>query len=170
MADLDSILRALVSQPQPEQPTTRGILDALMTTWPARAGQGILQGLMAPGNAYRSTPDNPVTTEQMIGPAAELAGVMTGTPGGVGGYGSGARLPRLQSTPIVRINGENYIGYTHEGALERAAKSRGLNESVNDLVDGLGGWNKVRDNHFGYLNAADEFIPIRDAMDPTKYR
>lgn len=91
MADLDSILSALMNQQQPQQPTRQGILDGLMTTWPARMGGGILQGLMAPGNAYQSTPENPVTTEQMVGPAAELAGLMVGTPGGVGGLGSGAR-------------------------------------------------------------------------------
>lgn len=59
MADLDSILSALMNnQQQPQQPTRQGILDGLMTTWPVRAGHGILQGLMAPGKAYKSTPDN----------------------------------------------------------------------------------------------------------------
>lgn len=51
----------------------------LMGTWPARMGQSLVQGFMAPGNAYQSVPENPVTTEQMIGPAANLAGLaMTG--------------------------------------------------------------------------------------------
>ena len=57
----------------------QSLIDALMGTWPARLGMGMLQGAMAPGRAYQSTPDNPVTTEQMIDPAANLAGLaMTG--------------------------------------------------------------------------------------------
>jgi len=72
----------------------QAIIDALMGTWPMRMGQSMLQGAMAPGNAYASTPDNPVTTEQMIGPAANLASIpiMGAMPFGVGGnaLGSGA--------------------------------------------------------------------------------
>jgi hypothetical protein len=57
----------------------QSLIDALMGSWPARLGMGMLQGAMAPGRAYQSTPDNPVTTEQMIDPAANLAGLaMTG--------------------------------------------------------------------------------------------
>jgi hypothetical protein len=57
----------------------QSIIDALMGTWPARLGMGMLQGAMAPGRAYQSTPANPVTTEQMVEPAANLAGLaMTG--------------------------------------------------------------------------------------------
>lgn len=55
-------------------------------------GRATANAVMAPGNALRSTPDNPVTTAQMIGPAADLAQLMVGTPSGAGGLGSGARL------------------------------------------------------------------------------
>lgn len=69
--------------------------DMLASTWPAQMGQTIAQALMAPGNAYKSTPDNPITTGQMIGPAADLAGVITsGTlaaPAVRGGAGMGIR-------------------------------------------------------------------------------
>src|SRR5512139_873784 len=53
------------------------IWDMLASTWPAQMGQTIAEALMAPGNAYKSTPDNPVTTEQMVKPAADLAGLVT---------------------------------------------------------------------------------------------
>lgn len=163
MSDYRGILQALMNAP-PKQRPSGGILGAMISalsgpSWAQRMGdqtkadaaayqQGGIPALMA----------NTSNTVDLFGGFAGATG-----PGKM-------QLPRLQSAPIVRINGENFLGYTHEAALERAAKSRGMNESVNDLVDGLGGWNKVRDNHFGYLNAADEFIPIRDAMDPTKYR
>ena len=67
------------------------IARLLSQTWPGRAVQSAITGLKAPGNAYASTPENPVTTEQMIAPAADLAGLMVGSPGGVGGLGSGLR-------------------------------------------------------------------------------
>ena len=68
----------------------QAIIDALMGTWPARMGSAMLQGAMAPGNALASTPDNPVTTDQMIGPAANMAGLMMtgGMPFGTGAGGS----------------------------------------------------------------------------------
>ncbi len=50
----------------------------LTETWPARMANSALTALMAPGNAYKSTPDNPVTTEQMIKPSADLAGLIMG--------------------------------------------------------------------------------------------
>jgi hypothetical protein len=81
--------------------------------------------------------------------------------------GAGERVERgrrnIQSTPVVRIGGENFIGENHEQALERAARGRGMGESVEDLVDGLGGWSKVRDQHFGYLDANDEFVTAQEA-------
>ena len=58
------------------------ILHRLMTeTWPAKMEQSALSALMAPGNAYKSTWDNPVTPEEMIAPAADLAGLIMGVPG-----------------------------------------------------------------------------------------
>ena len=69
---------------------------------PWQGGENILSGLakmaMAPGQALQST--TPITTEEMIKPATDLALGMVGTPGGVGGVGSGARLraPSLGDT------------------------------------------------------------------------
>lgn len=64
------------------RPDGRGMLgkivDGIGQTWPARMAMDVWSGLKAPGNALRSTPDNPVTTEQMIKPAADLAGVVMG--------------------------------------------------------------------------------------------
>src|SRR5512139_3976851 len=71
------------------------IWDMLASTWPAQMGQTIAEALMAPGNAYRSTPDNPVTTEQMVKPAADLAGLVmagaTGAPAMSNAAGMGIR-------------------------------------------------------------------------------
>jgi len=47
----------------------------LMQTWPVRAAQGLYQGVMAPGNALAS--QTPITSEQMIEPAMNLAGAVT---------------------------------------------------------------------------------------------
>jgi hypothetical protein len=62
-------------------------------------GLGIAQSLaqlaMVPGQALQSTPDNPVTTDQLIQPAADMAMNMVGTPSGVGGLGAGARIPEM---------------------------------------------------------------------------
>jgi hypothetical protein len=70
-----------------------------------KKGAGIAEGLanaaMAPGNAVQSTWDNPVTTEQMIQPATDLAGMaMTGGFAGVPGeagmtLAAGLRDPAL---------------------------------------------------------------------------
>lgn len=60
--------------------TTRA-LDAAGTSIGRTADgliNGAIRGVMAPGNAYRSTPDSPVTTEQMVAPTADLAGILMG--------------------------------------------------------------------------------------------
>ena len=66
-----------------------------------RLGTGIIdsavRGVMAPGNAYRSTPDDPVTTEQMIGPAVDLAGLI------MGGTGFGAPVGAIGAGPVGRF-------------------------------------------------------------------
>ncbi|RAI28096.1 LPD23 domain-containing protein [Rhodoplanes serenus] len=57
------------------------VLDAAGSSLGRTAGglvDGAVRGVMAPGNAYRSTPDNPATTEQMIAPATDLAGILMG--------------------------------------------------------------------------------------------
>lgn len=145
-----------------DQSLAQSILSVLMSS-PNPEGRGLLQNV-ADLSAQRNN----------ISPLGILMALGGSPAGGSLAMAAGptirAQLPRLQSTPIVRINGENYVGYTHEGALERAAQARGMNETVKDLVDGLGGWDKVRSNHFGYLDAADKFVPMPMAMDPTKYR
>jgi hypothetical protein len=68
-------------------------VDKLAQTWPARMGQSIGSALMAPGHAYQST--TPITTEQMVAPAADLAGLVMGgsyaAPAIKGGAGMGIR-------------------------------------------------------------------------------
>jgi len=69
--------------PQEEAVTPANALDRLVSG----AGQTIGKAVMAPGNAYKYGG----TTEEMIQPAADLAMLMIGTPGGTGGLGSGMR-------------------------------------------------------------------------------
>lgn len=75
-----------------------GILHRLMTeTWPAKAAQSALAALMAPGRAYQST--EPVTTEQMVAPAADLAGLLfSGGPAGAQAGAVGIFGGRLAKT------------------------------------------------------------------------
>lgn len=71
-----------------EEAKSRGIIstavapksfqEKLMETWPVKMGQGILEAFKAPGQAYQSTWQNPITTEEMIKPATEMAGLIAG--------------------------------------------------------------------------------------------
>lgn len=63
-------------------------------------GGNLANMAMAPGRAMQSTPENPVTTEQLVGPAADIALNVVGTPGGAGGLGAGARL-RAAKPPVA---------------------------------------------------------------------
>lgn len=75
------VVQALMGGRLEDKPIhSKGFLERLLTeTWPAKAANSALSALMAPGNAYRSTAENPVTTEQMVEPAANLAGLIGGT-------------------------------------------------------------------------------------------
>jgi hypothetical protein len=55
----------------------RTFYDKLKETTIGRIVQDAASAVMAPGRAYQSTPDNPITTEQMIKPSADLAGLAT---------------------------------------------------------------------------------------------
>ena len=64
---------------KPDHP--KSFQDKLMETWPARLGQGIWEGLKAPGEAYRGElgpAGSRETTARMIQPAAEIAGMAAG--------------------------------------------------------------------------------------------
>ena len=76
----------------------------LADTWPARLGNDIYSAMKAPGNAYASTPDNPVTTEQMIKPAADLGGMIMG--------GSYAAAPAMKNASGMGIRA--YHGSPHD--------------------------------------------------------
>ena len=73
------------AETSPKQP--RGAMDQLLGTtgpryqlWPERLARSlaptIAQGLTAPGDVLKSTPENPVTTGEMIQPATALAGII----------------------------------------------------------------------------------------------
>ena len=62
-------------------------------TWPGRLAQDAIGAVLAPGRVLQST--EPVTTEEMIKPAADLAGLVTGgsyaAPAQRGASGAGIR-------------------------------------------------------------------------------
>src|ERR1019366_7760350 len=80
-------------------------------TWPERLARSlapsIAQGLTAPGNAYQSTPENPVTTEQMVGPATNLAGVI-GTGAIPSVYGSAKALIDPATAQLANLAREKF--------------------------------------------------------------
>lgn len=64
-----------------QAPQPKSFQDKLMETWPARMVQGAVQGFMAPGQAWRGElgpAGSRETTERMIQPAAEIAGMAAG--------------------------------------------------------------------------------------------
>lgn len=70
MGILDNLVANFGTQsPQELAQLPPNVLDRLVKTFANAA--------MAPGNAYRSAPDNPITTEQMVKPAADLASMVT---------------------------------------------------------------------------------------------
>lgn len=77
------------------------IAQKLMQTWPARMAQDAWSAVKAPGNAYASTPDNPVTTEQMIKPAADLSSMLTL---GAGSIPASANELRMGIRPLPSDN------------------------------------------------------------------
>jgi hypothetical protein len=69
-----------------------------------------MTGLKAPGNAYASTPENPVTTEQMVKPAADLAGAIVGFPGTPSGaFGSSLGRASKAAAAVPPIEIENAL-------------------------------------------------------------
>lgn len=86
-----------------------GLWAKLQQTWPSRAAQGMWEGLMAPGNAYNST--EPMTSDQMIGPAMNLAGLVTL---GAGTVPAGANEIRAGIRPYQNVP-DSLMGYRKSG-------------------------------------------------------
>ena len=74
-------------------PLDQGYDRRLDQTWPGRLAQEAMGAVLAPGRALQST--EPITTEEMIKPAADLAGLVTGgsytAPARKGASGAGIR-------------------------------------------------------------------------------
>jgi hypothetical protein len=105
-----------------------GILNRLMTeTWPAKLAKSALEALMAPGDAYQGkfgAGGNRDTTANMVGPSADLAGLLVGTPGGSGGLGSGMR----RATDAVQVGPLSFperMALGKEIAMERYNRGQG---------------------------------------------
>jgi hypothetical protein len=110
-------------------------------TWPGRLVQEAMGAVLAPGRALQST--EPITTEQMIKPAADLAGLVTGgsyaAPAQKGASGAGIRAYHSSPHDFDKFDIAK-IG-TGEGA---QAYGHGLYFAESPAVSGQGGqyWNQ----------------------------
>ena len=112
------------------------MIDMLMQTWPGRLAQGAVNGFMAPGNALAS--QTPITSEQMIAPAMDMAGMMIGggmpaaEKGALGAAGGNLRaLPTNNYlTPISRYTPEIYREMSPQAAVEAVPNSLMQSSSV----------------------------------------
>ena len=86
-----------------------GYWAKLQQTWPARAAKGLWEGLMAPGNAYNST--TPMTSDMMIAPAMNMAGLVTL---GAGAVPAGANELRAGIRPYANVP-DSLMGYRKQG-------------------------------------------------------
>jgi len=128
-------------------------------TWPGQLAQDAIGAVLAPGRALQST--EPITTEQMIKPAFDLAGLITGgsyaAPAQRGASGAGIRA--YHSSPhdfdkfdLARIG-------TGEGA---QVYGHGLYFAENPAVSGQGGqyWQQFLQNFQG----SPEGLAARELM------
>ena len=80
-------------------------------TWPERLVRSLApaigQGLAAPGSALKSTPESPVTTGEMIGPAANLASII-GTGAIPSVAGAGRQLIEPATASLANLARETY--------------------------------------------------------------
>jgi hypothetical protein len=108
--------------PAGEHPQGRGIIQALKD-YPLHVVQGLWNTVKAPGEALQSTEDNPVTSENAIAPAVNLAGMaMTG---GVGAAPAAAGEAVLGAGPVRRIPAPTTppppMGYVLDGTATKLA-------------------------------------------------
>lgn len=136
-------------------------------TWPERLlrtiAPSIGQGLAAPGSALKSTPENPVTTGEMIGPVANLAGVIgTGAIPSVYGpakaliepataslanlarqtYGIPIRGGQISESPAINyldsvLKSKYGSGYGASEAAQHAGFNRAVAETIGETADKL---------------------------------
>jgi len=108
-------------------------------TWPGQLAQDAIGAVLAPGRALQST--EPITTEQMIKPAADLAGLVTLGAGAVPAGANelragfvGRKLPTDNYTgPVSRYTDELFREMSPREALES------LPTSVASAAPGMGG-------------------------------
>ncbi len=80
--------------------------EIVTNTIPAIA-HSIAQGITSPGNAWYSTPKNPVTTEQMVEPATNLAGII-GTGAIPSVFGAGKALIDPAAAQLANLAREKF--------------------------------------------------------------
>lgn len=138
------------------------IAELLMQTWPARMAQSAARGFMAPGNALAST--EPMTSEQMVGPAADIAGLLTLGAGAVPAQANTLRagMSRLKLSPAEERHFD-----------EMLKPQYGIHDEVPSLVK-RGGMLEWAQEHTGpLLNWVDESRSLRGAgerLPPSFYQ
>lgn len=126
---------------QPAAPPPPGLWDRLMQTWPARLAQAAYGAITLPGDVYNSPV--PMTSEQMVPRAADLAGLVMGggipmaEPGAVGS--AGGRLfdySRLADVPNVpQFNLERYVPPRGVPEAAKSLAAEGNLARINKVVD-----------------------------------
>lgn len=100
------------------------LTEKLAETWPAKMARALLEGVTLPGDVYSGktqvTDADGRTNPEVINRSAELAGLMVGAPGGVGGLGSGARvaksaLPMDEASRMARAAEQGYSIDAYKG-------------------------------------------------------
>lgn len=127
---------------QQHDPSDLSIWDKLAMTWPAKMGQAALSAFTLPGDVYAGRV-NP-NSDEAIRRSADLAGFVTGTPGGMGGLGSGARIAGRTATHLPmdeasRMARAKEMGFRTEETLHRGQPH--ISSQTEFTPDYIGGQN-----------------------------
>jgi hypothetical protein len=128
-------------------------------TWPGKLAQEAIGAVLAPGRALQST--EPITTEQMIKPAVDLAGLVTGgsyaAPAQKGASGAGIRAYHSSPHDFDKFD-LSKIG-TGEGA---QVYGHGLYFAESPAVSGQGGqyWNQFMRRFEGPEEQAAQYLSL----------
>ena len=97
-------------------PIAQALIDALMRTWPARMGQGILSAAKLPGDVYQGNAAVPSSDNggENIGRVTDLAGLLmsgaTGAPSGALGSGPVMPMKLYRGESAYNKNGNFFTG------------------------------------------------------------
>lgn len=145
---------------------------ALSQTWPARMARSVYDAVTLPGDVYSGrtpiTGDDGRTNPEVINRAADLAGVMVGTPGGSGGLGS-----HLRGLPTSELSFSQRMELGKELAMERSNRgfstgSQGRGYSVSPDAP-RGSFDRLYQEQRSYWNQDKDAAlnAYRESIDPS---